>query len=156
MPDYILNDSNGLSNSNLALANAGTGDVRSGKTFYSGDKNLKTGTLIPATGTIEYIRHQNWDTAAMSFSYTASADSGYKGLFIFYDEGGGNGDMTDSWSSTSGSKQEIQCNYSNPSSGVYERRGKVIFFNNITLPCTITGSTSSWTWAQGIWLFGVK
>lgn len=154
MPDYILNDSNGLSNSKLALANAGTGDVRSGKTFYAGDKNLKTGTLIPATGTIEYIKHQNWDTAAMSFSYTASAGSGYKSLFVFYDEG--DGDMQDSWSSTSGSKQEVQCSYNNPSSGVWEERGKIILFKNITLPCTIRGSTSNWTWAQGIWLFGVK
>lgn len=35
----------GLTNSKLAQANSGTGDVLSGKTFYSGDKNLKTGTL---------------------------------------------------------------------------------------------------------------
>lgn len=46
MPDYILNESNGLSNSNLSLATAGTGDVLSGKTFYAGDKNLKTGTMV--------------------------------------------------------------------------------------------------------------
>lgn len=35
----------GLSNSKLALATATTGDTLSGKTFYSGDKTLKTGTL---------------------------------------------------------------------------------------------------------------
>ena len=155
MPDNLLIESTGLTSSDLSLATAIPSDVRSGKTFYSGDKNLKSGTLIPATGTIEYIKHQNWDTEAMNFSYTASADSGYKSLFIFYDEGGPI-DMSDSWSSTSGSKQEVQCNYSNKSSGVYERRGKIVFFNNITLPCTITGSTSSWTWAHGLWLFGVK
>lgn len=46
MPDYILNDSNGLSNSKLSLATAGTGDVIAGKTFYAGDKNLKNGTMV--------------------------------------------------------------------------------------------------------------
>lgn len=40
-----MNPSNGLSNAKLQLANAGTGDVLSGKTFYSGDKSLKTGTM---------------------------------------------------------------------------------------------------------------
>ena len=44
----------GLSSSALALANAAEADVVSGKTFYAGDKTLKTGTLVPygyATGT---------------------------------------------------------------------------------------------------------
>lgn len=35
----------GLTNSKLALADAQPGDVRSGKKFYSGDKQLKTGTV---------------------------------------------------------------------------------------------------------------
>lgn len=35
----------GLTNSKLALADAQSGDVRSGKKFYSGDKQLKTGTV---------------------------------------------------------------------------------------------------------------
>ena len=45
----------GLSNSRLALANATAADVAEGKTFYAGDKTLKTGTLVPykyATGTV--------------------------------------------------------------------------------------------------------
>ena len=45
----------GLSNSKLALANATAADVAEGKTFYAGDKTLKTGTLVPykyATGTV--------------------------------------------------------------------------------------------------------
>ena len=53
MPDYILNESNGLNNSNLALANAGVENVLSGKTFYAGDKNLKTGTLNLAASATE-------------------------------------------------------------------------------------------------------
>ena len=47
MPTNLLNVSSGvLSSSNLANATATTGDVLSGKTFYSGDEDLKTGTMI--------------------------------------------------------------------------------------------------------------
>ena len=45
----------GLSNSKLALATATAADVAEGKTFYAGNKTLKTGTLVPykyATGTV--------------------------------------------------------------------------------------------------------
>ena len=45
----------GLSNSKLALANATAADVAEGKTFYAGNKTLKTGTLVPykyATGMV--------------------------------------------------------------------------------------------------------
>lgn len=47
----------GLSNSRLALANATAADVAEGKTFYAGDKALKTGTLVPykyATGSAKW------------------------------------------------------------------------------------------------------
>lgn len=39
----------GLTNSKLALADAQAADVRSGKKFYAGDKQIKTGTLADAT-----------------------------------------------------------------------------------------------------------
>ena len=55
MPDYILNDSNGLSNSNLALATAGVEDVIAGKTFYAGSKDLKTGTLVKGGKTFSLL-----------------------------------------------------------------------------------------------------
>ena len=46
MPTNLLNISSGvLSSSNLANATATTGDVLSGKTFYSGNEDLKTGTM---------------------------------------------------------------------------------------------------------------
>lgn len=41
----LMDAGGGLSGSKLALANAAEGDVISGKTFYSGNKELKTGTL---------------------------------------------------------------------------------------------------------------
>ena len=47
MPTNLLNVSSGvLSSSNLANATATTGDVLPGKTFYSGNEDLKTGTMI--------------------------------------------------------------------------------------------------------------
>lgn len=42
-----FNGGGGLSNTKLALATADTGDVISGKKFYSGDKSLKNGAILP-------------------------------------------------------------------------------------------------------------
>nr|DAQ97937.1 MAG TPA: Receptor Binding Protein [Caudoviricetes sp.] len=42
-----FNGGGGLSNSKLALADADTGDVISGKKFYSGDKTIKKGSILP-------------------------------------------------------------------------------------------------------------
>ena len=42
-----FNGGGGLSIAKLALATADTGDVISGKKFYSGDKSLKTGSILP-------------------------------------------------------------------------------------------------------------
>ena len=42
-----FNGGGGLSNTKLALATADTGDVIAGKKFYSGDKSLKTGSILP-------------------------------------------------------------------------------------------------------------
>lgn len=42
-----FNGGGGLSNTKLALATADTGDVISGKKFYSGDKSLKEGSILP-------------------------------------------------------------------------------------------------------------
>lgn len=46
MPTNLMSISTGLSNSKLELTTAITSDVLSGKTFYAGDKALKTGTMI--------------------------------------------------------------------------------------------------------------
>ena len=42
-----FNGGGGLSLTKLALATADTGDVISGKKFYSGDKTIKTGSILP-------------------------------------------------------------------------------------------------------------
>ena len=45
MPENLLTLSQGLSESKLELANATAAQVMTGKTFYAGNKELKTGTL---------------------------------------------------------------------------------------------------------------
>lgn len=45
MPDKLLSPSMGLTNTDLQKANADSGNVKAGLTFYAGDKTLKTGTL---------------------------------------------------------------------------------------------------------------
>lgn len=40
-----MSSGGGLSNGKLELATASTGDVLTGKTYYAGDKELKTGTM---------------------------------------------------------------------------------------------------------------
>ena len=60
----------GLTNSKLALADAQAADVRSGKKFYSGDKQIKTGTLADVTQATPTI------TVAAAGKITASATQG--------------------------------------------------------------------------------
>ena len=45
MPDKLLIESTGLTSSDLSMATALPTDVISGKTFYAGDKSLKTGSF---------------------------------------------------------------------------------------------------------------
>lgn len=44
MPEVLLNPITGLSTSKLALATATEADVANGKTFYAGNKKIKTGS----------------------------------------------------------------------------------------------------------------
>lgn len=57
--DLISGISTGLSDVDLALANATPEDVFSGKTFYSGNKELKTGTALstPVTATESDVKN---------------------------------------------------------------------------------------------------
>lgn len=63
---------NGLTNGNLALATATAAQVLSGYTFYAGDKELKTGTLVPTpkvkTGSIGEIEPEQSITINCGFS----------------------------------------------------------------------------------------
>lgn len=47
----LIGPNNGLSNSKLELATSSAGDVIYGKTFYAGDKTLRTGALNLSNGT---------------------------------------------------------------------------------------------------------
>lgn len=52
MDENLLSVLIGLSESDIAKATATTSDVIAGKTFYAGDKEIKTGTLLPHGYTI--------------------------------------------------------------------------------------------------------
>lgn len=66
----------GLSNSKLKLADAETGNVKSGKKFYAGDKTLKTGTgvLTPNTSST-YVNGAGAYSSNVSLSMTATLQS---------------------------------------------------------------------------------
>ena len=68
MPITLLSPEYGLSNSKLEECTANPSDVRSGKTFYAGNKELKTGTA-EKTYTTVLIGSQStngWNSAAVS------------------------------------------------------------------------------------------
>lgn len=55
MADSLMGPATGLVNSKLALADAGTENVLSGKKFYAGDKIIKTGSMPNNTGWSETL-----------------------------------------------------------------------------------------------------
>lgn len=95
MPDKLLSPEYGLSNARLQECNASPSDVRSGKTFYSGDKNKKTGTVVEhgdITDVVSVVRAIDPDLGDRAFiriqpgMYTTNASSGYPEVSIpFYD-----------------------------------------------------------------------
>ena len=95
MPTELLSPEYGLSNARLQECNASSSDVRSGKTFYSGDKNKKTGNLVDhgsITDVVSVIRVTDPDLGDRAFIriqpgiYTTNASSGYPEVSIpFYE-----------------------------------------------------------------------
>lgn len=95
MPDTLLFPEYGLSNAKLQECNASSSDVRNGKTFYSGDKNKKTGNLVDhgsITDVVSVTRFTDQSLGDRAFIriqpgiYTTNASSGYPEVSIpFYD-----------------------------------------------------------------------
>lgn len=95
MPTKLLSPEYGLSKSKLEECNASSSDVRSGKTFYSGDKNKKTGNLVDhghITDVVSVVRATDQSLGDRAFIriqpgvYTTLAGSGYPEVSIpFYD-----------------------------------------------------------------------
>ncbi len=53
MPENLMDPITGLSDSKLSQATASASDVLSGKTFYAGDKEIKTGSM--AKGSLKVV-----------------------------------------------------------------------------------------------------
>lgn len=87
--------STGLSDEDLALANATPEDVFAGKTFYAGDRTLKTGTASKGlvlyqkyTGTIPSGQNATFNIQAENISmHGAYWCNGIGGLNVSYDRG---------------------------------------------------------------------
>ena len=95
MPDNLLSPEYGLSNARLQECNASPSDVRSGKTFYSGDKNKKTGNLVnhgSITDVVSVKRANDQSLGDRAFIriqpgiYTTNASSGYPEVSIPFDD----------------------------------------------------------------------
>ena len=79
----------GLTEEKLGLATATTADVLNGKTFYSGDKTLKTGTMIKgATGTFSCSLYAHNGPATVNIGFKPSVlflygyNSGLNGYYV--------------------------------------------------------------------------
>lgn len=106
----------GLSNSKLALATAQESDVATGKTFYAGNNQLKTGSLIPykmATGSFNGL-----DNNESSVTITCGFQANYVML----------------WHDSSSDDSQSSCTYSNG-------QGKAIVLSNPGSP-NINGNAS--------------
>lgn len=74
----------GLSNSNLKLATATAADVASGKTFYSGDKTIKTGDLKGYTTnpSLSYNTSRHESATTTNTAPFHSNQSGFSRYFV--------------------------------------------------------------------------
>lgn len=108
----------GLSNSKLALATAKEADVANGKTFYAGNKLLKTGSLIPykmKTGSFNGLDNNE-------SSVTISC--GFKATYVML------------WHDSSSDDSQSSCTYSNG-------QGKALVFSKPGSP-NINGNASTY------------
>lgn len=76
----LMNPGGGLTKSKLALATADSNDVVASETFYAGDKELKTGTLIDHGSITKAVSIKAGSTSNIripSGAYRTNASSGY-------------------------------------------------------------------------------
>lgn len=157
MPDVFLSETTGLTNSKLSIATATPSDVLEGKTFYSGDKTLQTGSLSDIGKSIDVLDSYNASyESAVSYSNTIS-DSRYKSFAVlFYNDGGLYGKM--SVNISSGTLTKRNCQYFNHGgNNRYEWGCELYIINNPTIPFTFSATTNgSWSWGHGFTFLGIR
>lgn len=122
MADTMISAGGGLSKSKLALATATESDVVSGKTFYAGDKVLKTGNIqlkrkvLGSLTTNEYVGpfsatfsvsglpgYQHFTNDNFAFSYAKVSGRGQNTSFEYslsYNQSTGVVTVTNTWTSS--------------------------------------------------------
>ena len=180
----LMTASGGLSNGKLALATAGAGDVLSGKTYYSGDKDLKTGEMpnngawgatvsptksvtIPAgyhngSGKVTGGKARlNWyknyyapEAAQLNYSVTIPAGETYQAFVIIVTGHPEGMNAIQTPTVTSGTLSSRYTIDAN-SGDYYTDHGYLWLLNNVTLPCTIRCTTSRWHWSYTVKIIGV-
>lgn len=123
----------GLSNSKLAEATASESDVLSGKTFYSGSKELKTGTLDYNISLL-YSSTGNWVTR----TYTTTKD--YRAIVVFVNATEARGNSYHNASASGNGLSSLKTlTYSDEGA----RQGKTVIYSGKNIP---TGTTITMAW----------
>lgn len=70
MPDAFLSETTGLTNSKLSIATATPSDVLEGKTFYSGDDTLKSGSYNKPSDHYDFVSNYNGPDSSVNNIWT--------------------------------------------------------------------------------------
>ena len=132
----------GLSNSKLKLADAETGNVKSGKKFYAGDKTLKTGTWVPVFVRIGSNSSHGEDAPRINITV-----SGYSEYYCFHTDLGGSNDGSLSWSATEGTFQ----GNTSTGNGTFKKLVGCNPSHNVTIYTFFNHDTGGWGRTLVIW-----
>lgn len=132
----------GLSNSKLKLADAETGNVKSGKKFYAGDKTLKTGTWVPIFVKVGSNSSHGEDAPRINVTV-----SGYSEYYCFHTDLGSSNDVALSWSSTEGTFQ----GNTHTGNGTFKKLVGCNPSHNVTIRTFFNHDTGGWARTLAIW-----
>lgn len=138
MASEVSNISTGLDDSKLASATATEADVLSGLTFYSGDKELKTGT---ASLKLVATRCATWDGSDVGYTFTKD----YKNVIIACGYSApADSNVSVSVSATSGTLTKIEGNTYFMKGSLWASAAYAVYsLVNVTANSSVTVTTSN-------------
>lgn len=180
----LVTASGGLSNGKLALATADTEDVLAGKTYYAGDKEIKTGTMINRgawSATVNptksvaipqgyhngngkvtankahitlYANYYAPKAAQLNYSVTIPSGSTYQAFMIIVSGHPEGMNLINTPTVSSGTLSGRYTLDAN-SGEFYTNHGYYWFLNDPAFPCTIKCTTSGWHWSYTVKIIAV-